>query len=111
MVSAERGEPRILSVVVVDIVEVDIVEVAFAISVYYDVLSGHSRQSRGRHSRAGHGGRAHTGVCEKHTPPWRRTLWKIGFQSTKSGARMRFLPLDCLAKARAEGVFFHRHRQ
>ena len=47
-----------------------------------------------------------TGVSEKNTPPGRKTLWKIGFQSTESGAGMQFLPLDCLAKARAKGVFF-----
>ena len=28
----------------------------------------------------------HTGVCETSTPPGRKTLWKMGFQSTKSGA-------------------------
>ena len=51
-----------------------------------------------------------TGVCEKNTPPGRKTLWKIGFQSTKSDAGMQFLPPACLAKARAKAVFFHRHR-
>ena len=44
-----------------------------------------------------------TGVSEQITPPKNSTLWKTGFQSTKSRAGMQFLPLDCLAKARAKG--------
>ena len=50
--------------------------------------------------------RYHTGVCEKNTPPEKRTLGKIGFRSTKSGAGEQFLPLECKAKACAKAVSF-----
>ena len=46
----------------------------------------------------------------KSTPSDNYRYWKIGFQSTKSGAGLQFLPLNCRARARREGVFFHRHR-
>ena len=46
-----------------------------------------------------------TGVCEKNTPPEKKTCEKIGFQSTKAGAGQQFLLLDCRARARIEGVF------
>ena len=45
-------------------------------------------------------------VCEKNTPPEKKTCGKSSFQSTKSGAGEQFLPLDCFAKARAKGFFF-----
>ena len=52
----------------------------------------------------------HTGVCEKNTPPEKKTLGTISLQSTKSGAGEGFLLLGRMANARAKGVFFHRHR-
>ena len=51
-----------------------------------------------------------TGVCEKNTPPERKTLGTISLKSTKSGAGEQFLPLDCMAKAGRKERFFHRHR-
>ena len=33
----------------------------------------------------------HTGACEKSTPPEKNTLWRIGSQSTESGAGEQFL--------------------
>ena len=36
-----------------------------------------------------------TGVCEKNTPPQKKTLWEISLKSTKSGTGEQFLPLDC----------------
>ena len=47
-----------------------------------------------------------TGVCEKNTPPEKKTLRKIGSQSGKSGAGEQFLPLDCKAEVHLKGVLF-----
>ena len=52
-----------------------------------------------------HACRQGAGVCE-NTPPENETLWKISFQSTKSGAGEQFLPLDGIARARIRGCFF-----
>ena len=46
-----------------------------------------------------------TGVCEKNTPPEKKKDGNIGFGNTESGAGEQFLLLDCMAKARAKGVF------
>ena len=54
--------------------------------------------------------RRHTKVCEKNTPPEKRTLGKFSLQNTKSGAGEQLLLLGYVAKARAKGVLFHRHR-
>ena len=35
----------------------------------------------------------------KNIPSENNTLWKIGFESTNSGAGEPFLPLDCMDKA------------
>ena len=43
---------------------------------------------------------------EKNTPPEKKALGKIGFQSTKSGAGEQFLPLDCMATGRVKGMCF-----
>ena len=40
-----------------------------------------------------------TGVCEKNTPPERKTLWTISLKSTKSGTGEEFLLLFCRAEA------------
>ena len=40
-----------------------------------------------------------TGVCEKHTPPEKKTFWSIGLQNTKSGAGDQFLLLGRRTKA------------
>ena len=49
--------------------------------------------------------RSRTGVCEKSTPPEKKTCGKLSLENTESGAGEQFLPRDCLAKARATGVF------
>ena len=41
----------------------------------------------------------HTGVCEKNTPPEKRTWGKITFKNTESGAGEQFLQPDCSAEA------------
>ena len=54
-----------------------------------------------------------TSVCEKNTPPGRKTLWKTGFQSTESGdgkfllfeCMATSLLLRCTAKSHTKGVF------
>ena len=47
----------------------------------------------------------------KSTPPEKNVLWKIGLETTKSGAGgEEFMLLFCRADARAKGVFFHGHR-
>ena len=46
-----------------------------------------------------------TGVCEKNTPPDKKTGWNISFESTKSGAGLQFLLLGRMAKAHGKGVF------
>ena len=46
-----------------------------------------------------------TGVCEKETPPEKKTLGQIGSQSTDSGAGAQFMLLGCGAKAPKQGVF------
>ena len=51
-----------------------------------------------------------TGVCEKNTPPDKKTGWKISFESTESGAGLQFLLLARMAKAHVKGLIFHRHR-
>ena len=45
-----------------------------------------------------------TGVCEKNTPPPKKTFGKTSFQSTKSGSGEQFLLLDSRAWACAKGV-------
>ena len=45
-----------------------------------------------------------TGVREQSTPPEKRTLRKMGFQSTKSGGGEHFLLQDCMTKACVEGI-------
>ena len=44
------------------------------------------------------------GAWEKNNPPEKKTLWKKGSQSTKSGAERQLLALDCRAKACVKGV-------
>ena len=51
-----------------------------------------------------------TGVCEKNTPPEKKTCGKITFRSIQSGAGEQFLPQDCRARTRRKGVSFHRCR-
>ena len=46
------------------------------------------------------------GVCEKDTPPGRKTLGETSFENTKPEAGEQFLPPDCKAKPRAKGVLF-----
>ena len=47
-----------------------------------------------------------TGVCEKSTPPEKRTLGKFSLKNTTtSGAGEGFLLPGCMAKARAKGMF------
>ena len=53
---------------------------------------------------------ANTAVCEKNIPPEKKTHRKISLKNTKSGVGEQFLLLDCMAKACAKGVFFHRQR-
>ena len=48
--------------------------------------------------------RGHTGVCEKNTPPEKRTLGTRSLKNTKSGPGEGFLPLGCMAKAREKGL-------
>ena len=46
-------------------------------------------------------------VCVwKKTPPEKRAHGQIGFWSTKPGAGEKLLPLECRAKARAEGMTY-----
>ena len=45
-------------------------------------------------------------MCEKDTPPEKKTLGKIGLQNTKSGAGEQLSPLGCRAKARVKEVCF-----
>ena len=47
-----------------------------------------------------------TGICEKNTPPDKKTGWKISFESAKSGAGLQFLSLDCRAKAHLKECVF-----
>ena len=52
-----------------------------------------------------------TGVWGESTPRQNNAQWKIGFQSTESGAGEQFLMPDSRARARVKGVFFvHRRR-
>ena len=51
-----------------------------------------------------------TGVYETNIPPKQSAHWSFGSHGTKSGAGEQSLPLDCRARARPKGVFFHRHR-
>ena len=44
--------------------------------------------------------------CLRTTPPEKKTHGNISFRNTGE----QILPLDCKAKARAKGVFVHRHR-
>ena len=46
-----------------------------------------------------------TGVCEKNTPPEKKTFGEIIFRSTKSGAGGQVLLQDCRAKAGIQEVF------
>ena len=46
-----------------------------------------------------------TSVCERSIPPDKKTGGKRSFEKTKLGAGEQFLPLDCRAKAGAQGVF------
>ena len=46
-----------------------------------------------------------TDVCEKNTPPDRKTCGKTSFWRAKSGAGKQFLLLDCRAQALQKGVF------
>ena len=48
---------------------------------------------------------APTGVCEKSTPPEKRTRRKISFKHTKSGALSQFMLQVCRATAGIKGVF------
>ena len=41
-----------------------------------------------------------TSVCEKNTPPKKKTLGTIGSSNTKSGAGEQIMLLSCRAKAR-----------
>ena len=50
--------------------------------------------------------RCGTGVCEKCTPPEKKTRGNISFRSTISGGVEQFLLLDFMAKASTKGVFF-----
>ena len=54
---------------------------------------------------------AHTGICEKNTPPENNTHWKISFQSSKSSAGEQFVLLDCRERAgiKRSGLHSHRH--
>ena len=51
------------------------------------------------------------GKCEKNTCPERKTLGRIGIQSTKSGTGEQFLLQDCMAKVYEKGVFVHTHQK
>ena len=55
-----------------------------------------------------HGGALISTTIQNHLA--KNILWKISFQSTKSGGGEQFLLLDCRAEAHLTGVFFHRHR-
>ena len=46
----------------------------------------------------------------EQNPPEKKTHGEISFKKTKSGAGEQFLLLACSAKARTQGVFFHRNR-
>ena len=46
-------------------------------------------------------------VSVKNTPPEKKTVGKMSFQSTKAGAGLQFLPLDCMAKANIQVVVVH----
>ena len=45
-------------------------------------------------------------VCEKNTPPEKKTCRKNSFQNTELGGGQQFLLLDCRARACTKGVFF-----
>ena len=45
-----------------------------------------------------------------NTPPVKNALGRLRFHSAESGAGEQFLPLNCWAKTRAEGVLVHGHR-
>ena len=46
-----------------------------------------------------------TGVCEENTPPDKQAHGNISLKSTKSGAGLQFLLLDCRIGVRVKGVF------
>ena len=46
-----------------------------------------------------------TGVCEKNTPPEKKTLGEISLKNSESGAGEEFLLLLCRGKGRVKGVF------
>ena len=46
---------------------------------------------------------AYTDVCEKNTPPDKKTGWKISPENTKSGAGLQFLLLGRRATALVKG--------
>ena len=50
-----------------------------------------------------------TGVCEKGSPADKKTGWQFSFESTKSEAGSRCLPLACRAKAHLKGVRVSRY--
>ena len=46
----------------------------------------------------------YTGVCERSTPPDKKTGWTISLESIKSGAGEELLLLSCRAKAHVKGM-------
>ena len=54
--------------------------------------------------QTGRGSFHHTVVCEKNTPPEKKTREHIGFGNTKSQAGEQLLLLDGRARACAKGV-------
>ena len=62
-----------------------------------------------RLSKIYRGNHLSTGLCDKNTPPEKKTLGSIRFQSTESRAGLQFPHVDSMAKATTKGRLFFTH--